>query len=162
MEIRKVRMDEVETVLQMYEVGRQFMRNHGNDAQWIHGYPGRDTVEGDIQAGNLYFCVENGEPAAVFMYDFGEDPNYAVIDDGAWPNDKPYGVIHRIASLGTVKGAASYCMNWGFAQCGNLRVDTHEKNIPMQNMVKKNGFVRCGIVYMQDGSPRVAFQKTAE
>jgi hypothetical protein len=30
----------------------------------------------------------------------GKDPTYAVIENGNWLNDEPYGVIHRIASNG--------------------------------------------------------------
>ena len=162
MKIRRATMEEIDDIMNMYETGRQFMREHGNQMQWIGGYPQRELVENDCRDGRLYICEENKEPAAVFMYMEGEDPNYAKIVDGAWPNDKPYGVIHRIVSLGTVKGAASFCMQWGLSQCHNLRVDTHEKNIPMQNMLKKNGFSRCGIVFMEDGSPRIAFQKWDE
>ena len=43
--------------------------------------------------------------------------------------------------------------------CGNLRIDTHEKNIPMQGCLAKNGFARCGIIYLEDGDPRIAYQK---
>ena len=65
------------------------------------------------------------------------DPTYAVIYDGAWPSDEPYGVVHRIASAGTVKGAGAYCLNWAFEQCQNLRIDTHKDNFVMQNLLKK-------------------------
>ena len=33
-----------------------------------------------------------------------EDPDYQVIE-GAWLNEEPYGVVHRITSDGTVKGS---------------------------------------------------------
>lgn len=159
MQIRKARWDEIDSIMGMYETGRQFMREHGNQMQWTGGYPQREVVEADYNAGNLYLCEEEGKPVAVFMYQKGEDPNYARIEQGEWLNEKPYGVIHRIVSLGTVKGAASFCVNWGFEACKNLKIDTHETNFPMQNMLKKNGFSPCGIVYMEDGSPRIAFQK---
>lgn len=99
------------------------------------------------------------EIEAVFMYDMREDPTYAVIENGSWANDRPYGVLHRIASSGRKKGAASFCMQWCFAQCGNLRCDTHDNNKVMQHVMKKNGFEYCGRIYVEDGSPRVAFQK---
>jgi RimJ/RimL family protein N-acetyltransferase len=83
-----------------------------------------------------------------------------VITDGAWVNDKPYGVIHRIASAGYRKGIASFCMAHCFRLCGNLKIDTHKDNHPMQNALAKNGFVRCGIIYLQNGDERIAFQKT--
>ena len=93
------------------------------------------------------------------MYVFGADPTYQVIEDGAWIDDRPYGVIHRIASREGVRGAGSFCMQWGFAECGNLRMDTHEDNKVMQHVLEKNGFRRCGRIYVEDGSPRIAYQK---
>ena len=48
---------------------------------------------------------------------------------GNWLNDAPYGVVHRIASDGTVKGAASFCLSLrAFSQCHNLKIDTHQDN----------------------------------
>lgn len=38
-----------------------------------------------------------------FCFIVGEDPTYAVIDNGKWLNDAPYGVIHRMASNGKRK-----------------------------------------------------------
>lgn len=54
-------------------------------------------------------CVEAGKIAAVFFFNIGNDPAYDVIYDGEWLNDKGYGVVHRIAAAGIVKGAGSYC-----------------------------------------------------
>ena len=73
----------------------------------------------------------------------------------------PYGVVHRIASDGSVHGTGSFCLNWAYAQCGHLRIDTHGDNIVIQNLLKKLGFVFCGIIYVQeDNDPRLAFEKS--
>ena len=42
----------------------------------------------------------------------------------------------------------------------NLKIDTHEDNYVMQNMLKKCGFTPCGTIYLEDGEPRIGFQKT--
>ena len=81
------------------------------------------------------------------------------ITDGDWINDSCYGVVHRITSTGNVKGAASFCLNWALEQCGNIRIDTHRDNIVMQHLLDKNGFKYCGIVYVEDGTERIAYQK---
>lgn len=39
----------------------------------------------------------------------------------------------------------------------NVRIDTHEKNTTMQHQVEKNGFTRCGIIYLENGAPRIAY-----
>ena len=84
-----------------------------------------------------------------------------MIQDGAWLNDKPYGTVHRITSQNKRKGAASFCIDWCFAKCPNLRMDTHRDNLPMQSFLKKKGFKPCGVIQVEDGSERIAFQKEA-
>lgn len=159
MEIRKASMADWEEIQEIYAGAREFMANHGNAGQWGTKHPPEDLLRGDIARGDLYVCVDSGRIAAVFYFADGEDPTYRVIEDGAWLNEAPYGVVHRIASARTVRGAASFCVDWAFARTGNVRIDTHEDNIPMQNMLKKNGFRYCGKIYLENGDPRIAFQK---
>ena len=71
-------------------------------------------------------------------------------------------MVHRVASAGIAKGAGSFCMNWASKQCENLKIDTHKDNYVMQNMLKKCGFVHCGTIYLEDGEPRLAFQKVCK
>lgn len=54
------------------------------------------------------------------------------------------------------------CLDWCFQQIPNIRVDTHEANVPMQKLLMKNDYQKCGIIYVNDGTPRVAFQKTMD
>ena len=83
-----------------------------------------------------------------------------MIEDGDWIGSGPYGVIHRIAGDGSVKGIGTFCINWAYEQCGHLRIDTHEDNYVMQNLLKKLGFERCGIIHIVEGNaPRIAFEK---
>ena len=81
------------------------------------------------------------------------------IRDGQWINEEPYGVVHRITSDGSVKGAGSFCLQWAFLQCKNLKIDTHRDNVVMQNLLKKNGFQYCGIIHIRNGEERLAYQK---
>ena len=67
--------------------------------------------------------------------------------------------IFIIAGDGKTKGVGSFCINWAFEKCGNMKIDTHADNKPMQNLLLKLGFKKCGIIYIADGSQRVAFQK---
>jgi len=103
--------------------------------------------------------TESGEILGVFCYFLGEDPTYQSIEDGAWINDRPYGVIHRIAVAVHQRGVASACFSWCYAACGNVKIDTHRDNIPMQRSLEKNGFSRCGIIHLANGDPRIAYQK---
>ncbi len=136
-----------------------FMATHGNASQWGNTYPSPQLILDDITEGNSYVCTEQDQIIATFYYKEGADPTYMRIYDGDWINDSRYGVVHRITSTGNVKGAASFCLNWALEQCGNIRIDTHRDNIVMQHLLDKNGFKYCGIVYVEDGTERIAYQK---
>lgn len=157
--IRKAGQADMDRILEIYSRARTYMAETGNPNQWINGYPSRDDVQKDLDKKALYVCEEQDEIEAVFMFATGEEPNYAVIEQGEWLNGAPYGYMHRVASAGRKKGMASVCMQWCFEQCGNLRGDTHKDNKIMQSVFEKNGFERCGVVYMEDGTPRIAYHK---
>ncbi|SHJ51071.1 hypothetical protein SAMN02745751_02734 [Dethiosulfatibacter aminovorans DSM 17477] len=160
MEIRKTKMEDLNEVMEIYSRARQYMKDNGNPNQWVNGYPPEEVVREDILSGASYLCIEEDKTAAVFYFDpQAEDPDYKEIFDGKWLNDEPYGVIHRIAVALHKKGVASYCLDWSLNQCGNLKIDTHRDNLPMQAMLEKKGFVQCGIIYTRDGSERLAYQK---
>lgn len=159
MEIRKTRIDELDKVMAIYAHARKFMAEHDNPTQWGANHPPRKLVEQDILAGKSYVCVEGDVLAAVFYFAQEEDPTYAKIYEGQWLNEEDYAVVHRIASSSAVKGAGSFCMNWACAQARNVKIDTHTDNYVMQNMLKKNGFVQCGTIYLENGESRLAFQR---
>ena len=161
MEIRKTKAEELDRVMAIYAHARKFMAETGNPNQWGSTKPPKEQIIADIEQGKSYVCVENGEIAATFFYSDEVDPTYVKIYEGSWLNEAPYGVVHRIASAGTVKGAGSFCLNWAFEQCGNLKIDTHHDNIVMQKTLQKNGFVYCGIIYLVSGDARMAYQKEA-
>lgn len=160
MKIRKSTPNDLNTILKLYENARAFMAANGNPTQWGTSDPKQELVENDITDGHSYVCEENGRIIAVFFYDIYEEPDYKKIYEGQWLDDTPYGVVHRITSDGTVKGTASFCLQWAFDQCQNLRIDTHRNNHIMQHLLKKNGFHYCGIIYIEDGTERLAFQKS--
>ena len=157
MNIRKSTTADLPRIEEIYTLARAFMREHDNPTQWAGAYPSVDVVKQDIQAGKSYVCEDEGEIVATFYFAVEKDPTYSIITEGNWLSDEPYGVIHRIASV--KKGAGSFCINYGFERCKNLRIDTHEDNYVMQNMLTKNGFCRCGIIFLENGDPRIAFQK---
>ena len=165
MEIRNTTENDFERVMQIYAYARSFMAEHGNPNQWgPTNWPPEELIHQDIRQGNSYVCLnENGEVIGTFFFTQGEDiePTYRQITDGAWLDDSPYGVVHRIASDGSQRGVGVFCLDWAYAQCGHLRIDTHGDNVVMQNMVKKAGFVHCGTIYVQEDSyPRLAFEKS--
>lgn len=158
--IRKSTLEDIEKIMPIYESAKLFMRKTGNITQWTGGYPSIDVIRRDIENGNHYIAeTEDGGIAFVFTFIVGNDPTYAVIEDGKWLNDNPYGTIHRIASSGISKGSLKAAVNFCLGLIDNLRIDTHADNSPMLNGLQQLCFKRCGIIYTADGSPRIAFQK---
>lgn len=162
MRIRKAQMQEIPEIMGIYHTARNFMCAHGNETQWVDGYPSEELVEEDCRNGWLYVCEDHGEIAGVFMFYTEEEPTYRTIYEGSWLNDRPYGTMHRMASSGRVKGVSAFCLNWCFEQCRNVKGDTHADNYVMQKVFEKNGFKRCGIIHVENGSPRIAYQKETE
>ena len=157
--IRRARPEDLQRVLEIYAVARRFMVDTGNPKQWSDGYPSADGLKEDIDNGYLYVEESKGVVHAVFAFIIGEDPTYAIIEDGSWLSDAPYGAIHRLASDGCCPGVFGRCVAFCRGQISHLRVDTHEDNRVMQHLVERYGFTRCGIIYVADGSPRIAYEK---
>ncbi len=159
MKIRPATREDIPAIMDAYAAAREFMRSTGNAGQWTDGYPSEKVVEQGIDERKHYVCECGGQIAGTFWFAVGDDPTYAKIYDGRWLDDAPYGVVHRLASNGRFRGVGDFCFEWCFAQAGNIRVDTHRDNIVMQNILKKNGYVQCGIIHLLNGAERVAFQK---
>ena len=126
MNIRKATMDDLPQILAIYEKARIFMAGSGNPDQWGNHYPPNEQVVADIASDQFYVCEAEGRIHAAFWFAQGEDETYRVID-GAWKNDEPYAVLHRVASGGEKRGMMDIIVRWAFERSGNLRMDTHEK-----------------------------------
>ena len=165
MNVRTATADDLPRIMEIYAHARAFMASTGNARQWgATNWPPVELIRHDIQAGRSFVCERGGRVVGVFFFDSGRDiePTYAAIEDGAWIGNDDYGVVHRIASDGSVKGIGTFCITWAFDQCGHLRIDTHPDNAVMQNLLAKLGFTRCGIIHVQeDDDPRFAYEKIA-
>ena len=51
------------------------------------------------------------------------------------------------------------CVNYALQHSDNIKIDTHHDNKVMQHQLEKEGFVRCGIIKLENGEPRIAYQK---
>lgn len=157
--IRKAVPEELDRIMEIYKKAQDFMITTGNPTQWARKYPTRELVAEDIADGRFYVVTEDGKIHGCFMFHISEDPTYGAIDDGEWLSDEPYGVIHRVASDGETHGMMNKIVGFCEGIIKHLRIDTHADNKVMQKQIMKNGFTRCGIVYMSDGSPRIAYEK---
>ncbi len=164
MKIRKSQEKDFSRIMEIYRYARFFMADHGNPDQWgPTNWPPESIIHMDISQGNSYVCVnDEGKVIGTFFFIQGNDidPTYRSITDGNWIGDDTYGVVHRLAGDGSEKGIGAFCLNWAYAQCGHLRIDTYGDNLVIQNLARKLGFVYCGTIYVEeDDLPRMAFEK---
>lgn len=162
MQIRVAEIDDLPMIRKIYDAAKAYMDTSGNPNQWTQGYPPEEYLRQDMNDSRLFVCEDEGILHGVFLFAVMDDPTYRHID-GAWKNEETYGVIHRIASDGTKKGifreVLEFCRERMTEQnISNLRIDTHEDNRTMQHLVEKYGFLRCGTIYLENGSPRIAYQ----
>lgn len=157
--IRKAELRDLDRIMPLFARARAFMAANGNPNQWIGGYPSRELMEAEIRRGVCYLMEGEGTVQGTFCYIPGSDPTYEVIYHGAWPDDAPYATVHRLASAGRASGVADACFAWCAAQGLPLRADTHTDNFPMQHLLEKNGFVRCGIIHLASGAERIAYAR---
>lgn len=155
--IRKAQPADLNRVLEIFALARQYMKDSGNPNQWGDTWPARDVIEEDIVLQRLYLVERQGEIHGVFALIFGADPTYAVIR-GEWLDDEPYAAIHRLASDGT-GGVLTAAVEYALERIDRIRIDTHEDNATMHHLLKKLGFVRCGIIRCHSGADRVAYQR---
>lgn len=163
--IRKTRVEDIPSVMRIIQSAQSYFRENGIP-QWQNGYPDEKQILNDIKKDGSYVLEEENQIVGTFFLTFKEEESYKKIYDGKWLNDEPYAAIHRIAidSLLKGKGLASKLFACGeeialSKGIKNIRIDTHEYNKSMQKALNKNGYIRCGNIFLSDGSPRIGFQK---
>lgn len=150
---------DVDQIMDTITAARGIMRANNNYKQWMTEYPSRELITQDIAAGRAVVCVDENHTVVGYMVlFFTPEPNYASLD-GTWLNDTdPYVTVHRIAVRQSGLGVGGVLMQLAMS-CGiSVRVDTHEVNTPMRNLLEKLGYVQCGTVIIEDGTPRIVYQ----
>lgn len=163
MKIRKAELKDVNEIVEIMKQAKTYFKEHGIP-QWQTEYPNEADVRMDIHKGGAYVVCENGQVVAYSFIGNVTDPNYACIE-GKWLNERPYFVLHRTCVSNACKGKGVAQLLVSFAeekalQTGlhDVRIDTHEMNHSMRRMIEKAGFTYCGIIYVEDGTPRYAYQ----
>ena len=132
--IRTAQPRDLARILEIYDYARGFMERTGNASQWGKHFPPEELLREDIRAQRLFVIEENGAVGA-------------------------YGTIHRIAGDGQVHGLLRRAVDFGWERIPHLRIDTHENNRVMQYLIEKCGFSYCGVIHVDDGSPRLAYER---
>lgn len=167
--IRRSTVDDIPVMMSLYAAAKRTMRADGNMEQWNGPYPAESNARSDIERGISYIIENDGRPVGTFAFIPDVEPTYAEIFEGSWIDDvSPYATIHRLAGTPECHGIAYACFEWCMARCREgcpdgekrtLRIDTHKDNHIMQHVIARFGFIYCGIIYLADGNPRLAYQK---
>ncbi|MGL5540530.1 MAG: GNAT family N-acetyltransferase [Erysipelotrichaceae bacterium] len=161
--IRRATLEDVTTIVAMIEEAKAFLKSNGVP-QWQADYPNAQTVRQDILAHQSYVWEEAGEVVGSMMLSFEKEVTYDVVYQGAWRQEGPYAVIHRLVVADCAKGKGVSGKLFAAAKALSLdhevhmiRIDTHEVNHAMQRTLQKNGFVCIGTIHLIDHEPRLAF-----
>ena len=151
----------------VFEAAKGIMRADGNLEQWsAPGFPPEDLLLLDLERGGGYVIeispvIPSEAKESIVAYFAllpSPEPTYDYID-GAWLTDEPYGVIHRIASYPEKHGIFAAIIDYAAARYAHLRIDTHRDNRIMQHLIEKHGFTYCGIIWLTDGTERLAYER---
>ncbi|MFV0556702.1 MAG: GNAT family N-acetyltransferase [Lactovum sp.] len=161
--LRRARLSDLECCLEIINDARAALATSGT-GQWQGLYPARENLEEFIKNEVAYVFFIDDEIVAFSALIQGEDKAYTEIKEGSWSNESlDYLAIHCLAILEKYRGQGlmtamfsnifSLCLEKGIR---DIRIDTHPQNQAMLSVIKREGFVYCGKVWI-DGE-RVAFQ----
>ncbi len=166
---RQAVMEDIPRILEIVQAARESLGRFGID-QWQGPYPGAERFEEDIRLGQCFIVEHKGETGAFFVLSTLPEPSYDDITDGKWSADVPCCVLHRAAVAKEYRGSG---MSQALMRCADeqarayglkcIRVDTHRKNKPMQNLLRESGYRYRGNILV-DAEPghdphRQAFEK---
>ena len=166
--IRKTTILDTGEVMPIFEEARRTIAALGID-QWQNGYPSEEVILADIAKDQSYLCEIDGRACGTFAMLTDGEPTYDKIYDGHWltgDDSRDYIAIHRVAISVSSRGSGLSGKIIGYAADfakkkgrKSLRIDTHRGNAVMRRMLEKNGFQYCGIIYLENGDERVAYEK---
>lgn len=160
MKLRKAREADIPQIMAIIDEAKSYLKSQNID-QWQDGYPNATVIENDINLERSFVLDDENKVIATAMLEQGIDPTYIEID-GAWLNDDDYLVVHRIAVATSLKGQgiAKIFLDKVINHLDpkSIRMDTHKDNLSMQRFLKKYGFQYCGVIYLSNKEPRLAYQ----
>lgn len=162
--IRHANKTDLVDIMIIIEKAKIYMKENKIN-QWSENYPNEDVFLADLKENRLYVAEIDKKVVGMAVLVLDGDADYKNID-GKWLSDGEYGVIHRIAvnpdykSQNVAKNLLDFFedklkeLNYD-----SIRVDTHKDNKSMLRFIEKNGFQKCGIVYIRKTDERIAFEK---
>jgi len=165
MTFRNAEISDIDKIMNIIKQAQQYLKDKGVD-QWQDNYPNFDVIKDDIEKRKGYVLETDGKVVATVAVSYNDEKTYEKIYDGKWITESDYAVIHRIAVDNNYKGKrlSSLIISEIEKMClkrniHSIKIDTHKQNESMKKMLNNNGFKYCGIIYLENGSERVAYEK---
>lgn len=164
MKVQKAEKKELAEIMQIIDDARAYLREE-KIPQWQAEYPSYRDIEADIEQESFYLLKEQEAILACANLSLDKDPFYDEIE-GDWLQNGVYASIHRLAVAKAFRHQGCSRMFLSLLEekardlgALSLRIDTHQKNEAILHILKKAKYHYCGIVYVEDQSPRLAFEK---
>lgn len=164
-QLRKTEEKDIRAVMNIIKQAQQYFKERNID-QWQNGYPNELIIKEDIKREWSYILADGDNVVATAAISFEGEPTYDEIYEGRWLSNEKYAVIHRICVNNEFKGIglASQILDSAERLCvernvHSIKIDTHKENVSMQKSLVKKGYKYCGIIYLEDKSERIAFEK---
>ena len=122
--------------------------------QWQDGYPDEARIAEDIRRQNARVYVEGQDVVAMAVLVTDGEPTYARIYQGEWKTQEPYACIHRLAVCAERRGKGV-----ADAMLSACEAQALAQGLDAVRLLLRNGYVRCGIIYLESGSERIALEK---
>ena len=163
MKIRKALLSDIEQILPLYRMARDFQRNVLNLIQWEDNYPSRSQLLEDIRNHGSYVVMEdnklNREERIVGTFYLGSGPDRVYLPLKAhWENLDQIVTLHRIASHLESSGVGNYVFRWLQENFDHVMVDTHDQNEVMKHLINKHQFKYLGVVTLEKGGLRNTYE----
>ena len=167
MEFLKTKKKDLVPIMKVIAEAQALLASHEID-QWQNGYPNESAILEDLKNNESYIVTSKDSTLiGTAMFTTKNEPTYKSIE-GKWITkvNAKYGVIHRMAitNKSRNKGVAKFI----FEQCeqqlfhqniNSMRIDTHQDNFAMQILLKKLKYLYCGVIYLDNGDKRLAYEK---
>lgn len=165
--LRKATLTDLSDIMEIISSARQLLHEK-KIPQWQNNSgPSKEQLTQDIALKQCYVLVVDEKVVGLGIISTAKEETYDLLNSGQWTGSKgEYVVIHRLALAAAYQGQglALTLMNFLLTAARlddylDIRIDTHPKNIAMQQLIKKAGFQYQGDISLPipDGE-RFAYQ----
>ncbi len=165
--LRKTNLNNIPSIMAIISDAQSYLKSLGID-QWQDGYPDEAQISLDIKNDDSYVISnDDNQVMGTVVFTTSPESTYDKID-GEWKtkSNVPYGVIHRLAVSNNYRGVGIAKFVFEFCErqlkemgVQSMRIDTHRDNKGMQQLILGLGYEYCGVIILNSGAERLAYEK---